>query len=146
MADYGIKISLPGVDVDLATPEECALHSGYPNLKIKRGADPVHSDILSYTFSSDPNNGTYTLFTKAHGYSYTPNGLVYFIAHDNNIYGMPLIFGYDMDTDHYQKFYWEIDTTNLLIKYYVSNKSDASHVSVNGWTEQFKYNIFVDKD
>lgn len=73
MSDYGAKISLPGIDVTTATPEQCAVHSSYPPLKCKLGEDPEHLAVLKVNFTAKVTQGvTHTLYTIPHGYGYIP--------------------------------------------------------------------------
>jgi len=147
MADYGIKVSIPTVDVKIASPENCTIHSGYPNIKIKTEASPAHFATLDYSFTSDPANGTLTLFTKAHGYSYISMAIVYvddLQFTPNRFTVLPEYFVYD--GNGYQKLWYDVDSTNLYIKYSVTNNPSGTHVNVNGFDFKFKYYIFVDKD
>lgn len=73
MSDYGLKISLPGYDVQTATPEQCALHSSYPPLKAKAGMTRPHFALLDVDFTSTvTQNTTHTLYEIEHGYGYIP--------------------------------------------------------------------------
>lgn len=73
MSDFGIKVSLPGIDVLTATPEQCVIHSGYPSPKIKMDSDPVHFGTLRFTFETDLTKSTDVLLkTIEHGYDYIP--------------------------------------------------------------------------
>lgn len=71
MSDYGIKISLPGVDVLKATPEDCAVHSSYDTFKIDDHADPAHFGVVKITFTKD--SASATLFSFKHGYDHRPS-------------------------------------------------------------------------
>lgn len=42
MANWGMKISLPGYDVKTAEPHQCAIHSGYPCLKTWTAYQPAN--------------------------------------------------------------------------------------------------------
>lgn len=95
MADYGMKVSLPGVDVTEATPEQCAMHSGYPSPKIIVGESPEHFGLVRVNFTQDPGTDgtTYTLHTINHGLGYKPAVLgTLFLADgtfdDNPIYSI----------------------------------------------------------
>ena len=73
MSDWGLKASLPGYDVMTATPEQCAVHSSYSSLMAKSGQTPTHAGNVTVTFVNNPPSATdTTLYTIAHGYSYTP--------------------------------------------------------------------------
>ncbi len=73
MSNWGMKVALPGYDVATATPEQCAIHSGYPSPKVKIDAAPRHYGTVRITFTGNPPSGAETtLYTVAHGYDYTP--------------------------------------------------------------------------
>jgi hypothetical protein len=70
---YVAKVSLPGFDVKTATPEQMALHSGYPPLHAKLGQSPEHSATLIVDFRSAISQGvTHTIYAINHGYGYIP--------------------------------------------------------------------------
>ena len=78
--DYGIILTLPGFDVDTATPEQCAVHSAYPNPLIKMGAEPKHFGTINVFFASNPgetdvDNPITYIARVPHGYPYAPNTL-----------------------------------------------------------------------
>ena len=64
-----LKITLPGYDVELATPEQCAYHSGFTYEFIKEGLE----GYLTYT-SPNPITAsiTYTVATINHNFGYVP--------------------------------------------------------------------------
>lgn len=71
--DFGFKISLPGFDVQTATPEQCSVHSSYPPLKSKTNQDPPHFAELDVRFTATlPQNVTTTAYAINHGYNYVP--------------------------------------------------------------------------
>lgn len=71
--DFGFKVSLPGYDVNTATPEQCAVHSSYPPLKAKLGQSPPHFALLNIDFTATVVQGVaHTLYSFNHGYPYTP--------------------------------------------------------------------------
>ncbi len=73
----GIKISLPGYDVNTATPEQLALSSDYISPKLLLQQTPAHAGTLSYVVPATVTPGTTTnLISVNHGYSYTPACLV----------------------------------------------------------------------
>src|SRR5688572_9363732 len=83
------KLSLPGIDVETASPEECVIHSSYPNPKINKHANPSHRSLISVTFNKTYPSGDTTIYTMAHGYSYTP--MVWAVIADRTDQG---IFGF----------------------------------------------------
>lgn len=88
MADYGMKISLPGYDVHTAEPHQCAVHSGYPCLKTKAKYQPAnfyapagmyHYGTVTINFVNNPPAGVDTdIFLIQHDMpaGYTPACLV----------------------------------------------------------------------
>ena len=143
MSDYGIKISLPGYDAKTATPEQCALHSGYANPKMKVGASPAHFNLVDYTFSSNPGVGTLNIATIAHGYSYTPMAIVYvqdvggFLMTAGKYAILPLSAGPTPDA----RFVYYTDGTNLKIDLVVNI---VLAPSISGYRFKFKYYLFAE--
>lgn len=72
MTDYGIKVSLPNVDVLKATLDQCVVHSGYPSPKVDVTKVPKHAGIIRVNFTSAPPGSWVTLATIAHNYGYKP--------------------------------------------------------------------------
>jgi hypothetical protein len=71
--DFGFKVSMPGYDVNTATPEQCAVHSSYPPLKAKLEQSPAHFALLNIDFTATVAQGvTHTLYSFNHEYTYTP--------------------------------------------------------------------------
>lgn len=76
MSDYGLKISLPGYDVKTATPEQCAVHSSFSQLKAKIGQPSPHVALLDVDFTATvAQNVTHTVYTINHDYGYVPFNL-----------------------------------------------------------------------
>lgn len=79
--NFGMKVSLPGVEVQDATPEQCVLHSSYPCPKVdtRPGSEdptnPKHFGLVNINFQNDPSDGFTRLFTITHGYDYIPSCL-----------------------------------------------------------------------
>lgn len=80
MSSYGLKISLPGYDVNSALPHQCAVHTAYPCLKTKTGLDPGdetrppgfwHFGTVTFNFVNEPTAGADTIiYTLPHQYDY----------------------------------------------------------------------------
>jgi hypothetical protein len=74
--DYGLRVSLPGTDVNTASGTDILL-SSYPLFKLDT-ANPVSFQSLELTFNTEPPNptpGNITLtevYSAPHSYSYTP--------------------------------------------------------------------------
>lgn len=77
--DYGFILSLPGFDAETATPEQCAVHSAYPNPLVKMGADPAHFGKVDVFFTSNvpvsSAEDPFVIFKMEHGYNYVPASL-----------------------------------------------------------------------
>ena len=70
---YVAKVSLPGYNVNDATPEQCSVHSSYPPLKAKLGEANPHYALLRVSFSGVITQGvTHTVYSFPHGYGYIP--------------------------------------------------------------------------
>jgi hypothetical protein len=66
MADYGIKISLPGKDISSTNPQDFVFHSGFGSVKIF--AQPTNKNYLTVTIGS----GSSTTLVIPHGLSFIP--------------------------------------------------------------------------
>lgn len=70
---YIAKVSLPGIDVKSATPEECVVHSQYPPLKAKLNQSPSHIATVRVDFGArTPRSVDTVVYKIRHGYSYKP--------------------------------------------------------------------------
>lgn len=67
-----LKISLPNVDVKTASPEELAVDSNYDSLKLPlTNTNPNFGEVF-VQFNTNPDVGTYRVFTFNWKYDYTP--------------------------------------------------------------------------
>lgn len=139
MADYGVKISLPGYDVTTATPDQCAVHSSYPPLKAKTGQSPSHFATLVVDFTATVVQAvTHTLHTVPHPYGYTPfttSSIVFTDGLGTTIYGLGFagvgstlaIDAYSDTTNFYIKIYddfnWTSNSASLQVSYYIFSES-----------------------
>lgn len=150
--DYGMKSSREGVDVFDFVLEQGSVTSQYSNHKIQLNQSPAHISLLEYTHGSEPGNGTTTLLTVAHGYSYAPafwvmmdRGSAYGSAtgqyqftpyYVSGFAGLPPVLVEDL-------WYAYTDDTNLYIKLWRSNQGSNPN-AMNGDTNTFKYMIFAE--
>ena len=139
---FGIIVTLPGYDVQTATPEQCAVHSDYPSPKIEEN----HWGVLGpYTFGSNPGTSTTTvMYTVPHGYSYVPACFVYANQVGQSSYGiLPSTFS---QSPIVEQFIAYADTTNLTIAFQVGPPDGLGGVpsAISGLTFQFKYYIFTE--
>ena len=144
---YGIKISLEGYDVKTATPEQCSIHSDYPCIKTKMGANPSHFGIYPYTWTSNPPQGTTNILIINHYLGYTPAHLA--MAQAPMYYGVPPVLGgysgemlpwYSYGSQDYYDSY--CNGTSLVIYFY--RGSSLSDYDYTGEQKNFKYYIFVE--
>lgn len=114
MSDFGLKISLPGVDVKTATPEQCSIHTSYDSLKVRiDNQNPQEGNIL-ITFNDTPSAGTYNITTIHHGYGYIPAYYFFFDTLSSNTQTdaeVGSIFG--LDADHASIFQAIPDDQNI---------------------------------
>ena len=154
----GIKISLRK-DVHEAELEECSVDTRYSSPKIGVNRNKVSGrnginnisyssynfGIIEYTFPDNPAAGTYNLATLEHGYSSTPNPIVYSSKSPFTAFKiLPLIINYNYDPEQY--IYCYTTPTSLKIDYVKgANILFPSPVDVTGFHYKFKYYIFVDE-
>ncbi len=135
MSDFGFKITLPGYDIQNATPEQCVLSSKYASPKIKLNQNPSHFGNNNFTFNYNTTTGTYILFTVNHNIGYIPKHLAMVKWHDgfnNRSEPLPLAQGVDYISSY---------TTNTQLVVEMSNNSGANYFGKN---YIFKYYIFVE--
>lgn len=138
--NYGIKSSRDGQDVLNFVLERGSVTSQYSTPKVKPNQSPAHVDVVTYTWGSDPGNGTQTLITRAHGYSYTPMVWAMFkhtVHTGNNWLFLPAQYG-SMSTD---LFYGYTDGTNFHVKL---KRTSGGAGNLNGATITVKYMIFAE--
>lgn len=73
--DWGVKISLPGVDVKTATAKELVLSTAYPNPKVQLNKDPAHFGMIQLIYNGANQivgDVSRNITQFAHGYNYTP--------------------------------------------------------------------------
>lgn len=131
---YLVKVSLPGYDVNEATPEQCSVHSSYPPLKSKTGQTPQHFATLVVDFTATvTQNTTHTLLTVPHGYGYVPFSLSSIIFNDGiqNIVGLGYAgVGVSLSIDAfsdatnfyitiYDNFNWTSNSASLQVSYFI---------------------------
>lgn len=105
---FGIKVSLPGYNVNDATPEQCSVHSGYDTHKINDHASPAHYGVVSLTVSNEPANpSTTNIMSFNHNYPYRPVCMAHFRdpARSAGQFAVTGIFGLDAFISSYIKVY-----------------------------------------
>lgn len=139
MGSYGMKISLPGYDVLTATPEQCAVHTGYNSPKVDLFASPAHFGTIRVTFANNPPNlATTTLYTIPHGLGYTPivQGSGKFADFSSEYSGtMPMIPSGTIE------MHLKSDATNVYLTIYY----ESAWGSIIGNTLTVTYYIFAEE-
>lgn len=134
---YVIKLSLPNIDVNTATPEQCVIHSSYSPLKSKLGQNPQHSATLVVDFTARvTQNVTHTLLTVPHTYGYVPLSISNIIFNDGtqDIIGLGFAgVGATLAINAYS------DSTN----FYITIFDNASWTSASA-SLQVSYDIFAE--
>ncbi|MEO5499468.1 MAG: hypothetical protein ABIR46_03140 [Candidatus Saccharimonadales bacterium] len=141
-SDFGLKVSLPGYDVNTATPEQCSVHSSYPPFKAKVNQTNPHFGTLDVDFTGAvTQNLTQTVYSFNHGYSYTPlsmpsiqfydsTGALTAIGIGTTGVGSTLaINAYATSTQFlvtiYDDFFWTGALARLVVSYYVFAENGA---------------------
>lgn len=128
MADFGIKVSEPGIDVLTALPRQLYYSSKYDTLKAKTVA------TTTQTFLGINANQTYTI---AHGLSYAPAFRVHVKVTSNEYCAIPFANFFSDISGRVATMQAYVDTTNLYIR--VSGFVGAD-ISLT-----FKYYIFYNQ-
>ena len=73
MADYGVKISLPGKDIASMNPADFALNTKYATFKAKNNMPNPHINSVQGGFGGPfPQNQVLAIYNIPHGYGYAP--------------------------------------------------------------------------
>ena len=140
--DRVLKISLPGYNADTATPEQCAVHSGFDYPKIEEDLEGYEEVTLPSSIAP----GTTVLKTITHNYGYKPNVLVYIDTLSGGIYGtqfeiLPYIFTTPVD------MWYDIEVTNtqlkIVLKFADIFGGGTSIYPPAGETVGFKWQVWV---
>lgn len=144
MSNFGIKISLPGDDVQETDLKKFILNTEYSQMKIKLGETPRHFEYVTYTHPSEPaNNSTTTLVTIPHGYPYTPIAIVWMSFDNTTWFSIESQFNLDLMSGSRHLYLTQTDLTNLYIRLQ-KDGSNPPLPTLNGTTVYFKYMIFTD--
>jgi len=139
--NYGLKSSVEGQDVLSFTLDAGSVTSQYANPKVQINQSPAHVDVETYTFASNPVNGTITLVTKAHGYTYTPSQWsMYNQSAVPTIWAFCPLYLFD-GLGAEDLFYSYTDATNFYVKF---KRAGGGMGNLNGTEWNFKYMLFVE--
>lgn len=141
MSDFVVKVSLPGIDVKLAKPEQCSIHSEYPPFKSKVDQTDPHFALLKVDFTGSVTQDSVTnLYSFPHGYNYIPLSLpsMVFISNDGDLFagtgtirptGTLEIYAKCTATHFivtiYDNFNWTGPNASLEVSYYVFAEDGA---------------------
>jgi hypothetical protein len=129
---YGIKISLPGNNVNTATTEQLAITSEKSMLKQER------KGTTTYTFSGSPV--TATILTVNHNLGYVPAAICSWYRSSLNEGAMlPFV---DLSTGDVEIIFFEMTTTQFFIKYESESPTPTNR---NGQVWTFDYTIWYDQ-
>jgi len=129
---YGIKIALPGFDVNTAITEQLAITSEKSMLKQER------KGTTTYTFSGSPAN--VTILTITHNLGYVPACICSWYRSSLNRGGMlPFV---DFSTGDAEIIFFEMTTTQFFIKYKSESPTPTNR---NGQVFTFDYTIWYDE-
>lgn len=148
MSNNGIKVSLPGFDVKTATPEQCAIHSGYNNLKVQSVSDD--DSPVGYNPASDPGYGTHNILTVEHGLPYTPGCLGFIkMSPVADSFSAPMQFNFGVTTEDIQAIVCYTTSTHFKIDYVRQPGIFPGHQVVGtasgGVSFEIKYYILVEE-
>lgn len=147
-ADNIFLVTLPGYDVNTATPEQCAFHSGFDYPKVEEALE----GITTITTPSTVTAGETILTTIPHNLGYIPCVLVFTDTKydtQGNYTMLPSIFlGYSHLGLVFWRYDFEITTTALIIKIVYTDEFGTGDLtpgtnSPAGITIKFKYQIWV---
>lgn len=111
---WGIKISLPGVDVNKATPEQCVIHSKYDVHKINDHANPPHYGVLVLNVVNEPASpSTTNILTINHGYAYRPAAFIHIRDSGSN---PPFLVTGHRSLDAFDQSYLQAYTTDTQFR------------------------------
>jgi hypothetical protein len=139
-----LKISLPGKDVNKASPEELAVDSDYDSWKlIVTNTNPYYGEIL-ITFKTNPVAGTYNVLTYTYPFDYVPLYYFYFdiakssAAVSTNT-GFDTATAFGLDVAFFQQF--KVTSTTRGFKFDFINNGFGSPVA--GTSYSFRYFVYV---
>ena len=138
MGNYGLKASLDGEDVTVATPEELSVTTQFGVLKTKLGQTPAHFGVSGVAIGTLDANETVELVSVAHGFDYVPAHLAlvkYNVGSVERSLPLPMRIGTPV-------FVWSYcDDTYFKIKVH---NYDVAPADCGSDIYNFKYYIFVE--
>lgn len=153
------KISLPGIDVHEATPEQCSLHSGFNSPKIDSTKDSFLN--VNITFDNEPPDPVpigslivslrTDIYTISHPYRYTPMIWLhsdYATDFDTTIidrYGPGIILLYYRGANATATLDAEADDKNITIYVTKSWRGIGDPPTLEGRRVQTRLYIFADQ-
>ena len=141
MADYGLKFTKPGYDVEGETdPSKMIFTSA-------RGVLGLREKVL-ITSSTDSNGQLNKSYR--HGLGYVPMAFVEVTTSNGFKLAVPNQMQFDYDSNYVQEenFYWYVDNTNLVVKAYVQRYEPimgGDMYDVSGIVFTFEATIFFNE-
>lgn len=158
MSDYGIKISLPGVNVLKDNPTSQTTNMNFPNLKLDT-QNPTSFQSLLLLITNDPpepvspGDRYTTVYKFAHGYTYIPSVETLFfvktpapgtVFYQNYFQDMGIVASQNVGS--FATLYSTADATDV---YFIIDKSDLMSPSpapnlLTGLTLEITCHVFLD--
>ncbi len=143
--DSVFRVSLPGYDVETATPEQCSIHSGFDYPKIEEHLEGYNIVTMASSIPAGDN----TVLTIDHSYGYVPSWLVFLDDIDDNLTTnfARLPFTEALPIDWYFKV--EMSTTQMkIVLHYddlggVGNMTSVDYPTIPGKRFAFKWQCWV---
>jgi len=149
MNNFILKISLPGIDVEDASPEDCTVHSDYDTLKLKIDNENPHYGSINITFKNNPLTAkTFTLYTINHMYNYLPFYYFFYSIKDSTK-SVSFELGNFFSNDVFNSLYFKavaLDKKinfNLIVTQSFVDNAKAGFDTVIGNTYSFRYYVFA---
>lgn len=158
MSDYGVKISLPGVNVQENNPTSQTTNLNFPNLKLDtQNTNAFQSILLLITNDppepSSPGDKFTTVYKFAHGYTYVPSVETLFtvksaapgtVFYQSYFQDMGIVASQNVGS--FVTMYASSDETNV---YFIVDKTDQMNIGpapnlLTGLTMQISCHVFLD--
>jgi hypothetical protein len=137
--DKAFLVTLPGYDVNTATPEQFAVHSGFDYPKMEENL----VGVVSYTVPNPVAATTYTILTVDHNLGYKPMVQCFLEDVDGTFWTefavLPYIIEYGPSDENSFRAY--STTTQFFIKLYMTFTFGSK--LTGGEKFNFKYQIWV---
>lgn len=118
-SDWGLKISLPGVDVKTATPEQCSVHSSFDSFKVQTEVATPNLGNVKVTFiDNPPNPQTFPVLTVPHNLGFKPATFMFYdITGSSQNLSSDVGTFFFLDSNQATCFQITADTQNMYITF-----------------------------